>query len=161
MVSEKLFIAFDSLTILISFADVVTDIFVLYEWYINGHNVYFITSLIILILANISYIIMFWMKLVKYDFILYCDCRPRFQTLLLLLLSVLFPFLLPYIVYFYESPHFFNNTSDYLQRILGLSDSSKTLPQELLTAIKSMDENFDDLKVKHILNKKLNSHIEH
>ena len=157
--SERLFFAFDSLTILISFADVVTDVLVLYEWYVNGQNASFITSLIILILANLSYSIMFWIKLGIYCNDSPCNHFTPKGIIALLLFTIIFPFLLPYIIYFYESPHFFNDTTEYLQRVMNLSDSSKTLPQELLTAIKSMDENFYDLKVKHILNKKLNSHI--
>ena len=62
MVSAGLFVCFDILTIIISFADVVTDIIVLYEWYINKQWQYFYTSLTILILANISYYIMFIIK---------------------------------------------------------------------------------------------------
>ncbi len=160
MVSERLFIAFDSLTILISFADVVTDVFVLYEWYINGHYGYFYTSLSILILANISYFIMFWIKMFKYcggDYP--CDKFNVAGNIFVILFSTIFSFLLPYIIYFYESPHFFKDTSEYLQEYLDLTASVNVLPQQLLDAIKSMDENFDDLKVKAILNKKLNSHI--
>ena len=52
-------IIYDTLTILISFADLVTDLIMLYTYYINGWKPFFILSLIVLILAQLSYCFLF------------------------------------------------------------------------------------------------------
>eukprot|EP01084_Bolivina_argentea_P313186 542332_1 len=161
MVSETTFIVFDILTIIISFADVITDIIVLYEWYINQHYGYFYASLSILLLANISYSIMFFMKLVKYTAHRHYSCNCCICSFCCLILpTLIFSFLLPYIIYFYESPHFFQDSTKQLKEYFGFNDNSNDdISQDLLDIIKSMDENFDDLKVQKILKKKQSSHI--
>ena len=61
---RKLFVfalnySYDVLTILISIADVTTDIWVIYNYKIQNRNTFFIISLIIMILAQLSYSVAF------------------------------------------------------------------------------------------------------
>ena len=48
-------IFYDTLTIFISFADLVTDLIMLYTYHINGWKAFFVMSIIVIILAQFSY----------------------------------------------------------------------------------------------------------
>ena len=51
--------AFDVLTAVVSFADIVTDVFVAREFHLEGHHGFFVCSVALLILAQFSYAFMF------------------------------------------------------------------------------------------------------
>ena len=50
---------YDILTVVISFADLGTDLWILYQYYINGRIPFFIVGLIIIIIAQLGYCIVF------------------------------------------------------------------------------------------------------
>ena len=52
-------IFYDILTIFISFADLITDLLMLYTYYINGWIPFFVLSIIIIVLAQLSYCVLF------------------------------------------------------------------------------------------------------
>ena len=58
-ISQTLTHSYDLLTILISIADVTTDVWVIYKFYIDKRQTFFIISLIVMILAQLSYAIAF------------------------------------------------------------------------------------------------------
>ena len=58
-ISQTLTHSYDLLTILISIADVTTDVWVIYKFYIDKRETFFIISLIVMILAQLSYAIAF------------------------------------------------------------------------------------------------------
>ena len=61
-ISQTLTYCYDLLTILISIADVITDIWVIYKFYIDKRETFFIVSLIVMILAQLSYGIAFVLR---------------------------------------------------------------------------------------------------
>ena len=158
--SEKMsslvwFMTFDILTILISLADVVTDIIVLYQWHSDGHFTYFWISLGILSAANLSYYILFVRRLWDVNNNLLAFCCNIFIVL------PLSP-LIPYCIYFYESPHFCSRFTDFVNKIVfeyTTYPSATGLPPELLRALQQMDDVHFDLMFKKLVRHKLDCHI--
>ena len=66
-------IFYDSLTIIISFADLATDLVMLYNYYQNGWTGFFITSLVVIILAQLAYCVLFAWKYGANKTIYCCD----------------------------------------------------------------------------------------
>ena len=58
-ISQTLTHSYDLLTILISIADVTTDVWVIYKFYIDKRETFFLIALIIMIVAQLSYAIAF------------------------------------------------------------------------------------------------------
>ena len=75
--------SYDVLTILISIADVTTDIWVIYNYKIQNRNTFFIISLIIMILAQLSYSIAFVLRFLNDSW------QPTYKKLLIYFLFVL------------------------------------------------------------------------
>ena len=57
---------YDMITILISFADLGTDLWVLYGYYVKGRKTFFVIGLIIIIMAQLTYCIVFLVKFSNY-----------------------------------------------------------------------------------------------
>mmetsp|Transcript_58123 Transcript_58123/g.96366 ORF Transcript_58123/g.96366 Transcript_58123/m.96366 type:complete len:642 (-) Transcript_58123:108-2033(-) len=59
-------IVYDVFTAIISLLDVITDLLVMYEFYVQGRMAFFYASLVILIVAQFAYCIAFWFKFEQY-----------------------------------------------------------------------------------------------
>ena len=55
-------LVYDVFTIVVSLLDIITDVIVLIEFYLHGHMAFFYCSLIILLMAQLSYTVAFWWK---------------------------------------------------------------------------------------------------
>ena len=156
MVSAALFVTFDILTILISFADVVTDIIVLYQWYQSGHMIYFWISLSILILANLSYYIMYLRFVKDTSYNNTCD-----KSVMLSIFGIPLIPILPYLTYFYETPHMCSSFTLFIRDLFNINSYhlQTQLPEALRQALEDMNEINFDLVFKDILKDKINCHI--
>ena len=88
---------YDTITILISIADVTTDIIVLISFYNQGRISYFVISLIILILAQLAYSILF---IIRYDVF-----KSACQTLSTFFILLPFGSFVSFIIYFTNDPN--------------------------------------------------------
>ena len=78
---------YDIFSIVISILDVITDIIVLVEYYIEDKMAFFYASLAVLILAQLAYTMAFWWKFVNSfrsagSALMYCCCLLPFAPIL-------------------------------------------------------------------------------
>eukprot|EP01084_Bolivina_argentea_P278509 475831_1 len=74
--SKQLDTFYDILAILISIFDIITDVWIMIEWYYHGRIIFFAISLTILILANFAYLVVFFSRygILNPIFICCCGC---------------------------------------------------------------------------------------
>ena len=135
---------YDVLTILISIADVATDIWVIYNYKIEKRNTFFIISLIILIVAQLSYVIAFMLRF-QQDGSKNCKQMTLRYIGLISILLPLAPFM-SFIFYLLSFEHVKNTFYHYTSRC-GFYDHF------------NINTSDDQAKITVWLNKKLKIHM--
>eukprot|EP01083_Nonionella_stella_P114978 340433_1 len=87
-------ISYDIITILISIADITTDVIVLISFYIQGRTTFFTISLIILVIAQMAYSVLFIVRYNIFDSV--------YQTTVVFLVLLPFGSIVSFLVYLSE-----------------------------------------------------------
>eukprot|EP01084_Bolivina_argentea_P196652 337110_1 len=72
--SKQLDALYDILAVVISLFDIITDVWIMIEWYYHGKIVFFTISLVIIILSNFAYIMVFFSRYGELNLFHICGC---------------------------------------------------------------------------------------
>ena len=106
---------YDILTLLISIADVSTDVWVIYKFYLNKQMTFFIIAVIIMILAQLAYCVAFTLK--------FCKSSHKWCHLFLIFICVI-P-IAPFISFIFFFVSFPDNWLSKCFESIGLNDGTE------------------------------------
>ena len=104
-------IFYDILTVLISFADLATDLWILYQYYVNERIPFFIIGLIIIIIAQLAYCFVFVQSFTPYNWTI-----TRKACIFIKILP--FSWMLAVLMYLAEEKEWFSHT---MNQLFGLA----------------------------------------